>query len=145
MVLELPIRMLRGDVITIVAATFIASLGVAALALYALRNRSADVTPLAFAAFALLYAIRMAVATRTIQAALSEDGGPWGYIGAALTYAILPAGAWMGQSLLGTGWRGSLRLLLVIAMIVAPVAIAGMFATGRAEWLMLLNNCLVLT
>jgi phosphoserine phosphatase RsbU/P len=145
MVLELPIRMLRGDVITIVAATFIASLGVAALALYALRNRSADVTPLAFAAFALLYAVRMAVATRTIQAALSEDGGPWGYIGAALTYAILPAGAWMGESLLGTGWRGSLRLLLVIAMIVAPVAIAGMFATGRPEWLMLLNNCLVLT
>src|SRR4051812_11214961 len=125
MIVELPIQMLRGDLIAIVAATFIASLGVAALALYALRTRAADVTPLAFAAFALLYAIRLAVATCTIQAALSESGGPWGFIGAALTYAILPVGAWMGESLLGTGWRGSLRFVRVVALVVAPVGIAG--------------------
>ena len=87
---ELPMQMLRGDVIAIVAAAFIASLGVASLALYALRKRAADVTPLAFAAFALIYALRLAIATRTVQAALSESGGPWGYIDAALTYAILP-------------------------------------------------------
>jgi phosphoserine phosphatase RsbU/P len=144
MVLELPIEILRGDVIAIVAATFIASLGVAALALYALRTRSADVTPLAFAGFALMYAVRLALATRTIQAALSESGGPWEYIGAALTYAILPAGAWMGESLLGTGWRGSLRAVRVVAAVAAPVGIIGMFATGRPEWLMLVNNFLVL-
>ena len=141
---ELTIRMLRGDVIAVVAATFIASLGIAALALYALRKRSADLTPLAFAAFALLYATRLAIATLTIQSVLSESGGPWGYIGAGLTYAILPAGAWMGESLLGAGWRGSLRMVRAISVIVAPVAIAGMFATGRPEWLMLLNNLLVL-
>jgi sigma-B regulation protein RsbU (phosphoserine phosphatase) len=144
MLVELPIQMLRGDVIAVVAATFIASLGVAALGLYALRKRSADVTPLAFAVFALLYATRLAIATRTIQAALSESGGPWGYIGAALTYAILPAGAWMGESLLGAGWRGSLKVVRAIAIIVAPVGIAGMFMTGRPEWLMPLNNVLVL-
>jgi len=144
MLVELPIQILRGDFIAIVAATFIASLGIAALALYALRKRAADVTPLAFAAFAIMYALRLAISTRTIQAVLSPSGGPWGYIDAGLTYAILPAGASMGESLLGGGWRGSLRILRAIAVIVAPVEIAGMFATGHPEWLMLLNNVLVL-
>ena len=82
--MELSTQTLRGDLIAVVAATFIASLGLAALALYALRKRSADVTPLAFAAFALIYASRLAIATRTIQAALSESGGLWEYIDAAL-------------------------------------------------------------
>src|SRR5215203_5950163 len=144
MPVELSTQLLRGDVIAIVGATFIASLGVAALALYALRRRSADVTPLAFAAFALIYATRLGIATRTVQAALSETGGPWGYIDAGLTYTILPAGAWMGRSLLGPGWRGSLRTVFLIAVVVAPVGIAGMFVTGRPEWLMLVNNILVL-
>ena len=106
MVAEFPIPTLRGDVIAIVAATFIASLGIAALGLYTLRKRSADVTPLAFAIFALMYAIRLAIATRTMQAALSESGAAWGYVDAALTYAILPAGTWMGESLLGRGGVG---------------------------------------
>src|SRR3954468_24318703 len=121
MLVELPIQVLRLDFIAIVAATFIASLGIAALALYALRKRSADVTPLAFAAFAIMYALRLAIATQTIQTAISPSGGPWGYIGAALTYAILPAGALMGEGLLGAGWRGSLRIVRAIAVIVAPV------------------------
>ena len=144
MVAEFPIPTLRGDVIAIVAATFIASLGIAALGLYTLRKRSADVTPLAFAIFALMYAIRLAIATRTMQAALSESGAAWGYVDAALTYAILPAGTWMGESLLGRGWGGSLRMTRAIAVIVAPVGVAGMFATGRPEWLMPVNNVLVL-
>jgi hypothetical protein len=50
----------------------------------------------------------------------------------------------MGHSVLGAGWRGSLRTLRLIALIVAPVGVAGMVATGRPEWLMLLNNLLVL-
>jgi len=144
-VAELPIHVLRGDVIAVVAATFIASLGVAALALYTLRKRSADMTPLAFSAFALLYAIRLAAATRTFRTAVGAPGGPWGYIDAGLTYVILPVGAWMGESLLGRGWRGSLRMVRSIALIVAPLGIAGMFVTGRPEWLMLLNNVLVLS
>jgi hypothetical protein len=136
---------LRGDVVAVVAATFIASLDVAALALYVLRKRSADMMPIAFAAFALLYAVRLTAATRTFQAAVGKPDGPWGYVDAALTYVILPAGAWMSESLLGPGWRGSVRMVRVIALILAPLGIAGMFATGRPEWLMLLNNVLVLS
>lgn len=142
MPIELPIPTLRFDLIVLAAASFIASLGVAALALYALRKRSADMTPLAFAAFALMYAVRLAITTPTLQAALGASL-PWGYIGAGLTYAILPAGAWMGETLLGSGWHGSIRLVRIIGVIVAPVAVAGMFATARAEWAMLLNNLLV--
>ena len=145
MVVELPIQVLRGDVVAVVAATFIASLGVAALALYTLRRRSADMTPLAFASFALIYAARLAAATRTFQAAVGAPDGPWGYIDAALTYVILPAGAWMGESLLGAGWRGSVRIIRLMAVVIAPLGIAGMFVTGRPEWLMLLNNVLVLS
>lgn len=143
MPIEVPIHTLRVDLIALAAAGFIASLGVAALALYALRRRSADMTPLAFAAFALMYAVRLATATPTMRVAVGS-GAPWGYVGAALTYAILPAGAWMGESLLGAGWRGSLRIVRVIAVIVAPVAIAGMFVTGSPESSMLVNNVLVL-
>src|SRR4051812_11084490 len=144
MPVEIPVHTLRGDVVAVIAATYIASLGIAALALFALRKRSADVTPLAFALFALMYAIRLAIVTRTIQAALGASGTPWGYIEAALTYAILPAGAWMGETLLGVGWYRSLRTVRIAAVIVGPVGIAGMFATGRPEWLSLANNVLVL-
>jgi len=142
MPIELPVSTLRFDLFVLAAASFIASLGVAALALYALRRRSADLTPLAFAAFALMYAVRLAITTPTMQAA-GGSGVPWSVIGAGLTYAILPAGAWMGESLLGAGWRGSIRLVRIIAMAVAPVAIAGIFVTAQPEWLMLPNNLLV--
>jgi phosphoserine phosphatase RsbU/P len=145
MSVELPIQVLRGDVIALVAATFIASLGLAALALYTLRRRSADMTPLAFASFALLYAARLAAVTRTFQAAVGVPAGPWGYIDAGLTYVILPVGAWMGESLLRGGWRGSVRIIRLMALVIAPLAIAGMFLTGHPEWLMLLNNVLVLS
>ena len=74
MAVELPVYVLRGDIIAVVAGTFIASLGVAALALYTLRKRSAGLTPLAFAAFALLYAIRLAASTRTVQAVVGVPG-----------------------------------------------------------------------
>jgi sigma-B regulation protein RsbU (phosphoserine phosphatase) len=146
MSVELPIHELRADVVGLVAATFIGSLAVAALALYLLRRRSADVTPLAFASFALLYAVRLAGETQVFRAALPSTGGraTWRYIVAALTYAILPAGAWMGESLLGHGWRGTLKFLRTIAVVTAPIAIAGMFAIGPPEWLMPLNNLLVL-
>ena len=85
MLLEVPVQTLRGDVVTVMAATFIASLGIAALALYALRRRAADLTALAFALFALMYAIRLATATGTIQTVLSDSSGPWGYLNAGLT------------------------------------------------------------
>lgn len=139
---ELSIPALRFDLIVLAGASFIASLGVAAIALYALRKRSADLSSLAFAAFALLYAVRLATTTATMQVAVGPTR-PWDYIGAGLTYTILPAGAWMGETLLGAGWRGSLRMVRIVATILAPVAIAGMFATGRPEWLMLVNNLLV--
>jgi len=142
MAIELPIPTLRFDLVVLAAASFIASLAVAALALYALRKRSADMTPLAFAAFALMYAVRLGITTPTMQAALGA-GRPWGYVGAGLTYAILPAGTWMGETLLGPGWHGSIKIVRIMALIVAPVALAGMFVTGRPEWLMLPNNLLV--
>src|SRR6185369_8660093 len=41
-------------------------------------------------------------------------------------------------------WRGSLRIVRTIALIIAPIGIAGMFVTGRPEWLMLVNSVLVL-
>jgi sigma-B regulation protein RsbU (phosphoserine phosphatase) len=144
MLLDLPVQTLRGDLVTVIAATFIATLGVAALALYALRRRATDLTALAFALFALMYAIRLAMATRTVQTGVSASGGSWRYVDAALTYAILPAGAWMGETLLGAGWRGSLRIVRTVAVIIAPVGIGGMFVTGHPDWLMLPNNVLVL-
>jgi sigma-B regulation protein RsbU (phosphoserine phosphatase) len=135
--------LLRGDLVTLTAATFIASLGLAALALFALRWRAADITPLAFAAFALLYALRLAFGTKTLQLA-AGDRIAWDYVGNALTYAILPAGAYFSERLLGTGWRGGLRWLRRVTLALAPIAIAGMFATRVPEWFMRVNNLLVL-
>jgi len=136
---------LRHDLAVIVAATFVASLGVAALALYALRRRSADIATLAFAAFALLYAIRLTVSTLTLRFVIGGEDAAWEYMEAALTYTILVPITWFAEGLLGRGWHDSLHRLRLAALVFAPIAIVGMFVALNPEWVMRTNNVLVLS
>jgi len=134
---------LGRDLIELAAAAFLASLGLASTALFALRRRSADLT-LSYGGFALLYAARLAIGNELLQLAL---GGPeqfWDALDSGLTYLILPVATWFSRGLLGPGWRGSLDWLHRIARVFAPVAIAGVAVADSPFWAMRVNNVLVL-
>jgi sigma-B regulation protein RsbU (phosphoserine phosphatase) len=141
---SITVSTMRADLAEIVAATFMASLGVAAITLYVLRRRSADITPLAFACFTLLYAIRLAVSTDIVPVLAGGSEQVWALIQSGLTYVMLLPGVWFAACLIGPGWRGSLRWLGHILLVFAPVGIAGMFLTGSPEWAMDANNVLAL-
>jgi sigma-B regulation protein RsbU (phosphoserine phosphatase) len=132
----------RG-LIELAAAAFLASLGLASIALFALRRRSADLT-LSYGVFALLYAVRLATGNELVQLALGGSGQFWDALDAGLTYLILPAATWFSRGLLGAGWRRSLEWLHRVACVFAPVAIAGIAVSGSPFWAMGVNNVLVL-
>jgi phosphoserine phosphatase RsbU/P len=137
------ISFLRHDLVEIAAACFLASLAAMALGLYALRRRSADRTPLAFACFALLYAMRLAASTDALRAEIGGSAEAWNHLDAGLTYAIIVPGTWFGRELLGRGWPSTLYALHA-GLVFAVIAIAGMWVTGRPRWVMWLNNLLTL-
>lgn len=136
---------LRRDLIEIVAATSMASLAIAALAVYALRRRSADLTLLTFSASGLLYSARMLTLTDIVPVVVGGPERVWNYGRASLTYAILVSTTLFAESLLGAGWRGGLRWLRRAALVCAPLAVAGMFVTGNPEWAMRVNNAMILS
>jgi sigma-B regulation protein RsbU (phosphoserine phosphatase) len=131
----------RG-LIELAAAAFLASLGLASIALFALRRRSADLT-LSYGGFALLYAVRLASGNDLVQLALGGSQQLWDALDAGLTYLILPLATWFSRGLLGAGWRRSLHWLHRVACVFAPVAIASM-AVSDSQWVMRVNNVLVL-
>jgi sigma-B regulation protein RsbU (phosphoserine phosphatase) len=132
----------RG-LIELAAAAFLASLGLASIALFLLRRRSADLT-LSYGGFALLYAVRLASGNDLVQLALGGSDRFWEALDAGLTYAILPLATWFSRGLLGAGWRRSLHWLHRAACVFAPIALAGLLVSSSSVWLMRVNNILVL-
>ena len=80
-----------------------------------------------------------------MQAALSESGAAWGYVDAELTYAILPAGRWGRKPAWPrVGWVTENDACGHCLHLSRRRELQECSLTGRPEWLMPVNNVLVL-
>ncbi len=128
----------------IIGATVLASLALAAVALFSLRRRASDLALLSFTAFAALYAVRLFATTSVVRDILGGSDLVWDYVRAILTY-VMPAPLLLfAEQVLGPGWRDVRRHLRRIAVVFAVVAVVGCLIAGKPDWALTANHLLVL-
>jgi sigma-B regulation protein RsbU (phosphoserine phosphatase) len=79
-----------------------------------------------------------------VQQEIGGETHQWEYVDAGITYAIIVPGTWFAHELFGRGQRNVLHVLRMIGLVFVPIAVGGMFATANPEWIMWLNNLLIL-
>ncbi|MBV8519799.1 MAG: PP2C family protein-serine/threonine phosphatase [Acidobacteria bacterium] len=134
-----PFRVDAGEALLGIA---LAVSGLLALLVSALR-RDADRTLRLFGWFTLLYGTRVALQT-AFPIALGARWSDSVRAAAIITY-IINIPAWMlTRELMGDGWRGSLRWLIRVFVVFAPIGVASDWIAGRAESLDAVNHVLVI-
>ncbi len=111
-------------------------IGLLSIALSALRTSSADRTPVWFGIFVCLYGIRLSGFSELIQPLAPEIF--WVYLGNFITYVIITPFSLCIASLLGPGWKNTLRLSWQAAAIYALLTIMHDLIRqqpGAASWL----------
>ncbi len=96
-------------------------MGLIASAFAAFRRPSGDRTPLWFGVFGCLYGVRLAGQSQLIQPLFPEV--LWRYLDAFINYAIIVPGGLFIESVLGPGWRLTLRKAWQAAAVFASLAI----------------------
>lgn len=126
-----------------IIASLIVAMSLVAGALAAIRRPLGDRTALWFCLFGLLYGLRLAGQSEFVQPLFPEVY--WRYLDAFVTYAIVVPGGLFIESVLGPGWRLTLRRTWQAAAVYATLAIVHDLLRrqpGAALWL---NAPVVLT
>lgn len=105
-----------------IIAALITATGLFAIVLGALRSASGDRAPFWFGLFGCLYGLRLAGYSQLLQPLLPEI--LWRYLDAFVTYAIAIPGTLFLESLLGRGWRSSVRRTWQLLSVYALLAMA---------------------
>ena len=125
-----------------VVAALIIAISFFAFALAVLRSERGDRAPVWFGVYGCLYAIRLAAKSDLIQPLLPEIF--WLYLDAFINYAIITPAVFFVGSLLGPGWRFSLKRLGQVAAAYALLAMVNDILRGQPGATMWLNAPVVL-
>jgi sigma-B regulation protein RsbU (phosphoserine phosphatase) len=121
------------------------ALGATSIAAWILRRRVAERQPLWFGIWCVLYGIRLLAAQPPIRLSLGGPTLAWSFAVAFITYSInIPTGLFF-ESLIGQGWKRSIRRVWQAQIVYAVGAIATDLVAGRPNVAMPLNNPIVLT
>jgi hypothetical protein len=127
----------------LIGSTLLA-LGLVSTLAATLRLRQASTTLLAFGVWSMLYGGRLLADQPPVGAVIGGAPQVWEHAGALITYAInIPITIFVG-SLLGSGWRGSVRWVGAVAIAYAVVATAIDLTTGVPGAAMRPNSWIVL-
>jgi hypothetical protein len=143
-VLMLSRAQLAADVLMVVGATILVVLALAALALFAMRRRAGDPSLLSFAAFSLLYAMRLFASTWSVPTLIGGPDPAWVFTRDIVTYVINVPLVIFTEQVLGLGWRNFRRGLTYVVVTFAIVALIGVAVTQRSDWALRANHWLVL-
>jgi sigma-B regulation protein RsbU (phosphoserine phosphatase) len=135
---------IAADLRLIVGASVLGTMAFAALALFSLRRRSADLALMSFATFALLYAVRLLALTWTVPDLLGGSDVLWLYVRAMLTYVMPIPLLVFARQLLGPGPYGLRTYLLWINILFAVVAIPGSLLAHNPWWAGSANSILII-
>ena len=133
---------LHADVEDVAVGAVLIIIGIAAAAISRVRRSANTSALLWFGVFAALYGLRLIVDS-SLMLLLGASTLQMEYAQAWITYVISIPGWLMARSLLGDGWRGSLRWQVLAFALFAPVAIVAGLLTGNPDALELVNNALV--
>jgi phosphoserine phosphatase RsbU/P len=133
---------------TELAAIFIGSmllaLGLVSTVAAALRLRRGSAILLTFGLWTVLYGVRLLASQPPVQTAVGGSPQRWAQLVALITYAInVPITLFVG-SLLGSGWRNSVRWIAGAAIAFAIVAAAIELASGTPKAAATANSWFVL-
>lgn len=126
----------------LLGAVFLA-IGSVALGLSAMTRRTGEPTLFWFAIFAAMYGVRQTGSTPVVQTVSGLPDGIWSYWVSSLSYLILVPAGFLTAAVLGTGWRGTLRLYPRLAAGVAIVSIVFDLLTRDPGAAMPINRLLV--
>jgi hypothetical protein len=120
------------------------ALGFASILATALRLRQGSLTLLTFGVWSVLYGARVLAEQPPVRAVIGGSPLVWQYVDALITYVInVPITFFVG-SLLGAGWRGSIRWVAAVAIAYAVVAATIDLVTGVPGTAMRPNSWIVL-
>ncbi len=125
-----------------IVAALIIAIGLFAIGLAALRSASGDRSAFWFGVFGCLYGVRLAGYSELLQPLLPET--LWRYLDAFITYAIIAPGALFLESLLGPGWRLTLRRTWQVVVVFASSAMVNDLVRGQPGATLWLNLPVVL-
>lgn len=135
---------LAGDLVDLLIGPLIASVGLMAMIVAALRRRGDARTFFYFGAFAFLYGVRVVVQTELLPLAgvsiATVDRVEW-----LITYTITIPGWAVAQRLIGDGWKGTLRWQVWAFALFAPIGIVSDLVQNRPGSMDPVNNVLVIT
>lgn len=134
---------LREDIGNILLGVVLLVAGLISVGASSLLRRSGTRPLFWFGAMAALYGLRLALDSY-LPYLLGAQGRQAAFAVSIITYAINVPGWALARSLIGDGWKGSLRWQLYAFIVFAPIAIASDLITGRPNSLNDVNNVLVI-
>jgi sigma-B regulation protein RsbU (phosphoserine phosphatase) len=99
------------------------TLGIASSVAWSLRRQSSDRILLFFGIWCSLYGIRLIGLQSFVRAVLGGSPRSWGFLTVLVTYAINVPGGLFIESLVGPGWKGSVRRTWQVFAVYAVVAV----------------------
>lgn len=133
---------LRGDIEDVAVGAILIVIGIACMAISRVRRGANAAALLWFGAFTLLYGLRLVVDS-SLMLLLGSSTLQMRYAEAWITYVITIPGWLMGRSMIGDGWRSTLRLQVWLFAAFAPIAIVASIVRRDPEVMELANNVLV--
>jgi phosphoserine phosphatase RsbU/P len=133
---------LQGDLEDVAVGAILFVIGVAAAAISRVRRSARGSALLWFGVFCALYGLRLIVDS-SLLLLLGMSTMQLEYAETSITYVIAIPGWLMARSLIGDGWRGSLRWQVFAFAFFAPVAIVTGIVYDNPDELELVNNALV--
>jgi phosphoserine phosphatase RsbU/P len=132
------------ELVAICIAVTLIVIGSVSIAAWTLRPRRDELAPLLFGVWCAMYGVRMMGIQDVVQVTIGSTPSAWRYLSAAITYVINIPVVLFFESLIGPGWKQSLKRLRQLQTIYAVVAITYEVIARRPGAAGALNNPLVL-
>ncbi|MEP6916751.1 MAG: PP2C family protein-serine/threonine phosphatase, partial [Acidobacteriota bacterium] len=132
------------ELVAICIAVTLIVIGCVSIAAWSLRARRDELAPLLFGIWCAMYGVRMMGVQAAVQATIGGSPAAWHYLSATITYSINIPVVLFFESLIGPGWKQSLRRLRQVQTLYAAGAILYEVVSRRPGAAAGLNNPLVL-
>jgi hypothetical protein len=133
-----------SEFIGIAIGCTLTALGAASIGAWGLRRRAPERLLLFFGIWCVLYGVRLTAAQPAVHVSLGGSDRAWSYLIAFITYSInIPSGLFL-ESLIGPGWKQSIRRMWQLQVGYAVAAMSVDIVSGRPNVAMPLNDPLVL-
>ena len=135
---------MRGAVTLLIVGTVIATLGSAAVVLYAFRRRVRERFLLSFGLFSILYGIALVVRNSAFRLGFGQPRNVGLSVERLLTLSMIVPGLLLFEEFYGRGWRSSIRWVSGIYCALVAIAMSGAVSESTFELLQFPGTTLVI-